>query len=232
VRVSLHRVSFVPGALYWTKCLLGMMWSMPGVGGSQRSSRPTVSARRNEILVAAAEVFAEKGIVPATVRDIGQRVGILSGSLYHHFASKEEIIDEILVPVVRGQIEAYDAIAAKTDDPREILELVIGSAVEQTALDPHAARMLRNDSHHIRENPGLKPIVDEQSIVLSRWKSAVKRGITTGQFRADVDAEITTMSIADVVLGAYRFMKPIGRRSPAYVSDQLRATILDGLVQS
>ena len=34
--------------------------------------------------------FAEKGIIAATVRDISERAGILSGSLHHHFASKEK----------------------------------------------------------------------------------------------------------------------------------------------
>ena len=60
----------------------------------------TVSTRRDEILAVAARVFAEKGIMNATVRDIGQEAGILSGSLYHHFESKDQMIEEVLRPVV------------------------------------------------------------------------------------------------------------------------------------
>ena len=53
-------------------------------------------SRRNELLEIATRVFAEKGIASATVRDIAQEAGILSGSLYHHFASKEEMVKEIV----------------------------------------------------------------------------------------------------------------------------------------
>lgn len=192
-------------------------------------ARPADSARRREILEAATEVFAEKGVVAATVRDIGDRAGILSGSLYHHFSSKEEMISEILVPVVRSQVEAFDAIVADTDDPDQILRQLIAGAVAQTASNPHAARILRNDTHHFRDMPGLDDVVRQQRAVMSRWTAAVKDGIAAGIFRADADPAIVTRSIADVVLGAYRFMKPLGRTPADQVAEQLAALILDGL---
>jgi hypothetical protein len=71
--------------------------------------------------------------------------------------------------------------------------------------------------------------VREQETIVARWVPAVKRGIASGSFRANVDPRMATMSIADVVLGAYRFMKPVGRCSPDYVTEQLTAMILEGL---
>ena len=41
-------------------------------------------------------MFAERGLRATTVRDIADSAGILSGSLYHHFSSKEEMVDELL----------------------------------------------------------------------------------------------------------------------------------------
>ncbi len=41
-------------------------------------------------------MFAEQGLRTTTVRDIADSAGILSGSLYHHFDSKESMVDEIL----------------------------------------------------------------------------------------------------------------------------------------
>jgi TetR/AcrR family transcriptional regulator, cholesterol catabolism regulator len=192
-------------------------------------ARPADSARRREILDAATKVFADKGIVAATVRDIGDRAGILSGSLYHHFSSKEEMISEILVPVVRSQVEAFDDIVADTRDPDQILRRLIAGAVAQTAANPYVARILRHDSRHIPEMAGLDAVVKQQRAVMTRWTSAVKVGIASGRFRSDVDPLIVAWSIADVVLGAYRFMKPVGRTPADQVADQLAALILDGL---
>ena len=54
------------------------------------------NSRRDELLELAATMFAERGLRATTVRDIADSAGILSGSLYHHFDSKESIGDEIL----------------------------------------------------------------------------------------------------------------------------------------
>jgi TetR/AcrR family transcriptional regulator, cholesterol catabolism regulator len=71
--------------------------------------------------------------------------------------------------------------------------------------------------------------VRQERAVMSRWTSAVKAGITAGTFRADADAVLVTRSIGDVVLGAYRFMKPVGRMPADEVASQLASMILDGL---
>jgi AcrR family transcriptional regulator len=49
-------------------------------------------ATLDEIVAAAAKVFRTKGYHAATVRDIADEVGILKGSLYHHFESKEALL--------------------------------------------------------------------------------------------------------------------------------------------
>jgi len=60
--------------------------------------------RHDQILAVAAGLFARKGVAAATVREIADEVGILSGSLYHHFGSKEAIIIE-LVRRYRGDLD-------------------------------------------------------------------------------------------------------------------------------
>jgi AcrR family transcriptional regulator len=204
--------------------------AMPRSPTTRPAARATDSARRREIVDVATELFAQKGIIATPVREIGERAGILSGSLYHHVSTKGGLIAEILAPVVRSQVEAFDAIAAETDDPAQIVRRLIAAAVAQTAANPHAARIIRNDSHHFPELSGLEEVVRLQQAVMSRWTSAVKEGIAAGAFRSDADPLIVTMSIADVVLGAYRFMKPVGRTPADQVAEQLAALILAGLI--
>ncbi|HEX2678458.1 MAG TPA: TetR/AcrR family transcriptional regulator [Polyangiales bacterium] len=47
----------------------------------------------------AAHLFSAKGYMQTTVRDIAKAVGILSGSLFHHFESKEEILEAVMLEV-------------------------------------------------------------------------------------------------------------------------------------
>src|SRR6185369_15433633 len=68
--------------------------------------------RQGEVLAAAAELFAEHGYISTTVRDIADAAGILSGSLYHHFDSKESMVDEILRGFLDALFARYHAIVA------------------------------------------------------------------------------------------------------------------------
>ena len=66
--------------------------------------------RRSELLAIAAGLFAERGFKNTTVRDIADAAGILSGSLYHHFDSKESMVDEIMRPFQDLLSVQYEAV--------------------------------------------------------------------------------------------------------------------------
>src|SRR6186713_1372870 len=91
--------------------------------------------RRDELLRIAARLFAEKGFRATTVRDIADAAGILSGSLYHHFDSKESMVDEILSSFQEELFGQYDEILASGDDARTRLERAV--RVSFDAIDRH-----------------------------------------------------------------------------------------------
>src|ERR1044072_877697 len=70
------------------------------------SSGPA-SERRDHLVKLAAELFARKGFQATTVREIADEAGILSGSLYHHFDSKETIVDEVLSTFLDDLVGRY-----------------------------------------------------------------------------------------------------------------------------
>jgi AcrR family transcriptional regulator len=175
-------------------------------------------------------VFAEKGIIGATVRDISERAGILSGSLYHHFASKEEMIIEILAPVVKSQIDEFDRIVERQSDPAEILRLVIAAEVAQSARTPNVARILRQDEHQISALGGLDEVVQQRRAIRTRVESVITNGINSGQFRPDCDPRVISLALFDLTLGAYRHLKPLGRYSTEELTKQLTAVLLHSLV--
>ena len=72
--------------------------------------------RKNEILDAAAALFAQKGFDHTSTSEIMEAVGIAKGTLYHHFKSKEAIMDAI----IERQSERMLAAARKTGEDRSI----------------------------------------------------------------------------------------------------------------
>jgi len=85
----------------------------------------TGSERRADVVQLAGELFAQKGYRATTVREIADAAGILSGSLYHHFDSKESIGDEILSGFINEVLADYRAAVAEATDPRVALEQIV-----------------------------------------------------------------------------------------------------------
>ena len=69
-------------------------------------------ATLEDIVAAAAKVFRTKGYHAATVRDIADEVGILKGSLYHHFDSKEELLYLVVKEPIAQMYRTINEIAA------------------------------------------------------------------------------------------------------------------------
>ncbi len=104
-----------------------------------------MSDRHRDILEAAAALFAERGYAATSVRDIGERVGLLGGSLYHYIKSKEALfvrIHDIALQVAEDRIRAA---IAPLSDPWERLEAACVAMME-IQLDPNSLTMpLMND---------------------------------------------------------------------------------------
>lgn len=73
----------------------------PGRPRKQQSSRPGATAR-DEILDAAAELFTTQGYATTSTRSIAEAVGIRQSSLYHHFGTKDDILEVLLAGTVAG----------------------------------------------------------------------------------------------------------------------------------
>ena len=92
--------------------------------GKDMRTVKTAEERKNEILDVAEELFAEKGYDNASTNDIIARIGIARGTLYHHFGSKEEILDAIVDRMTRGGISQARSIV--NDKSLPILKRLTG----------------------------------------------------------------------------------------------------------
>jgi TetR/AcrR family transcriptional regulator, cholesterol catabolism regulator len=90
---------------------------------SRPSERPPRADNRlPQVLDAAAAQFAEKGYQATSIRDIVRAVGMLPGSLYYHFANKDELLVAVYQEGVRRIVDAVEAAIAGRSDPWERLE--------------------------------------------------------------------------------------------------------------
>jgi AcrR family transcriptional regulator len=189
---------------------------------------PPRSERRAHMVVLAGELFAEKGYRATTVREIADAAGILSGSLYHHFDSKESIGDEILSRFINEVLADYQKAAATGGDPRAVLEQIVRST--STTLTRHRAAlaMLQNDWSYFAVQPRFGYLRKALREFERIWVTQLERGIQAGVFRADLDPKLTYRLLRDVLWLPSQWGHSGGYRTGQVVDGFLRL-LFDGI---
>ena len=88
-------------------------------------------SRRDEILRAAAPLFAERGSRAVGVDDVGAAVGVTGPAIYRHFASKDAMLAEMLLRISERLLEGgTERVADAGDDPAAQLRALIAFQVD------------------------------------------------------------------------------------------------------
>jgi AcrR family transcriptional regulator len=185
--------------------------------------------RRAELLAIAAELFAERGLRATTVRDIADAAGILSGSLYHHFDSKESMVDEILRGFLDALFGRYRAIVAEKLDPRATFEAIVVASFE--AIDAHhaAVAIYQAEARHLADQPRFAYIRERLVEFRKLWHDVLRAGVKAGAFRKDLDVELSYRFLRDTVWVGVGWYRPGGKLAIDDIARQYLSVVLDGL---
>src|SRR4051812_2885334 len=185
--------------------------------------------RRDELLQIAATLFAERGFRNTTVRDIADAAGILSGSLYHHFDSKEAMVDELLDTFQQQLFTTYDDIVASDRTPREKLEAVVRTSFE--AIDQHHSEVaiFQNDAAYLAGFERFAYLTERNRRFETLWTGVLREGMEAGELRHDLDVDLVYRFLRDTVWVAVTWYRPGGALSAAQVADQYLTILLEGI---
>jgi TetR/AcrR family transcriptional regulator, cholesterol catabolism regulator len=166
------------------------------------------TVRREVILHAAAKLFAAKGVSASTVREIADAVGMLSGSLYHHFDSKASMVEAIIVDYLDDLRKRYATVVAANSDPRSCLEALVRESLATVEAHPYATEIYQNDLTFLRTLPGYEYLRTAAADVQQTWLTVIKAGARAGVFRSDIQPEVFYRFIRDTVWLSVRWFKP------------------------
>jgi TetR/AcrR family transcriptional regulator, cholesterol catabolism regulator len=185
-------------------------------------------SRRDDILEAAAGVFVERGFDAATTREIGQRAGVLSGSLYHHFATKEEMLFALVRDV---HTESLASLEYLDDHPgscaerlRLLIEIHVGHLVanlERTTLALHESRSLTEEHAAV--------IAEAEERYAGIVTDLIDGGRRDGSLRADADPKLARMVVLGAANWVYRWYRPDGEHATEEIAAAIASFAVDGL---
>lgn len=194
-----------------------------------KQSLRKAEATRLEILIAAAKLFSHKGYTACTLREIADKVGMKAGSVYYHFGSKEEILDEVLNTSLRLISDAVtEALAAMPEDAPTLEKL-------DAAIRAHVQTFLsdnNNTTAFMRVYEHLPPVMKRRSRVMRHayaeiWYGLLEEGQASGEIRSDIDPKLVVPFLLAGLSRVIEWYNPQRMRIDQ-VCDMIVRTYLDG----
>jgi AcrR family transcriptional regulator len=187
--------------------------------------------RRADLLDAALNVFAEKGYDGASLQDIAERIGILKGSVYYYYKSKEDILFDVVKFVHDLHLENARSLVAAQGDPLDRLRFL---------LEGHAIFVCRNLDRatvFLREMDRLPP--ERQAEILGPdhsyqrvFRDAIVAAQKAGQVAAEVNPKLASLWILGALNWLHRWYRPDRSNGPEQVAAQFADQLTRGVAAS
>jgi TetR/AcrR family transcriptional regulator, cholesterol catabolism regulator len=192
----------------------------------------TPVSRRDELLALAASMMAERGLKSTTVRDIADAAGILSGSLYHHFSSKEEMVDEVLRSFLDWLFGRYQEIIDSEPNPLERLKGLFMASFE--AIEHRHAQVViyQDEAKRLSAQPRFDYVDARNREQRRMWVDVLNQGIAEGCFRPDLDVDLVYRFIRDTTWVSVRWYQPGGELTAEQVGRQYLSIVLGGITNN
>ena len=192
---------------------------------AKKRERADAAANHTRIIAAAQAVFAERGL-DAEMREIAERAGVAVGTLYRHFVDRDDLLRAVFAAMSAEVIARLEA-AAAVDDPRDAVRAVIhtfGAVHERIQATVALMHDLRREKHIAAEPLNRREWLTRVTTIVA---ALITRGIHTGVFRPDLDANLA----APTLMGAmFAFESLAAERGYDAVADGLADFYLAALV--
>jgi len=187
--------------------------------------------RRDEILGAAAELFATTGYTKTSMRDVAAASGILAGSLYHHFESKEAIAVELVENYHADLVEAERKFSRPDADAVTALRLFTREIAAVSFRHPAAVQIRMFDAPSTA-SPSLKTVIHADPASLGRrWRALIGAAVADEAIGPEVDPRLLRYVLYRVTMQAGG-MAWAWQASARDVADTITTIIFDGLAST
>ena len=183
--------------------------------------------KRDAILRAATDVFAQRGFFNAQVADVARAAGVAAGTVYLYFRSKDDLLVSIFERTMREAIEAGRAAIEPVEDPIERLRVIARVHLERLGHDRALAVVFQ-----VELRQSTKFMERFSATLLREYLGLIREVIVDGQAAGVIRREVNATLAAKLLFGALDEMATnwiLSRRKYALVAES--DAIIDILVR-
>ncbi|WP_165360079.1 TetR/AcrR family transcriptional regulator [Achromobacter veterisilvae] len=183
------------------------------------------SERRREVILMAGQLFCRHGYERTTVRELARAVGLQSGSLFHHFRSKEEILVAVMnngiQEVIDGGEQALAHYQAPADRLAALFRVHMWSMLHGAGGDAMNALVYEWRSLSAPSQAVVKSLSGRYEAM---WQEAVAAAVDAGLLAGD--ARVIKRCVLGAMNLTVQWYKPGGRLPPAeFIDAMLQASL-------
>ncbi len=186
--------------------------------------------RKEQILRAAARLFADRGYAATSVRDIASALDLQGGSLYSHMGGKEDLLWEIVDRAAGQFLGAAERAVAGPNTASDRLRRLVRAHVNLVASDLAAAACYLNEWKLLgtERRAALKAKRDQYE---AHFRHVIEDGVASGEF-SPTEPKFASLFLLGALNWAHQWFRTEGPLSPDEVADRMADMILRGVERS
>lgn len=179
----------------------------------------------------ALKLFEANGFHATSVQAVADEADVTKGAFYHHFKSKEQLVQIIHDELLEHMIGELERIEGGDQDSADRLRALIRAIVDSAVRFRSHVAIYYQERRYL-DDTRFDEVRRKRDELLERMRAIVLTGIEDGTFRDDIDADVALFGISGMAAWAHQWLDPRGGIEPARVADLLSTMVLGGLAKA
>lgn len=184
-----------------------------------------MSSRRDELTRIAARLFAEHGYQGTSLADLADELGVQKPSLYHHIASKEDLLWEVAWEGAEAFHAALDGVPVHLP-ATERIRLALAAHLGVVAAQLDVATVFMREWRHLA-GERRERFMGERRRYEERVRDLFREGVEGSELRTDLDVATAALLFLSAANWAYTWLR--SGADTTELADRLYAALLDGM---
>jgi len=195
---------------------------------SSISAQSSEKNMRDEILEVTAQLFKKKGFTGTSMQDIAKEVGILKGSIYYYFNSKNDIFREVLNNGINPVLKNAELIVAEELSPREKLRKLINHHMGYI-MDHNLSLIIYFQEREKLPATQMEKYLEKRDRYENFFREILKEGIEKGDF-PDVNVTLTVFAMLGMCNWIIQWYNPKGVQSAEEIKTYMEHLIFERML--
>ena len=185
---------------------------------------------RATLLDLAKDLFARRGYIGSSLRDLAEVAGVTAAAVYYHFAKKEDLLREIIFEGLQELSDKVVGALAGEGAPEQRLEALVRAHLRYNVESPRESRIIIEESRFLNE-VDLAATRERQMAILNAYRACIRQVIATGRI-GDVEPNLVAFGIVSVIGGWYRWYREDGPVSKEQAFEYMVGFAMAGALHS